>query len=173
MVATLKSSGYGEQQERRMTLRFCLILSIFILTAPVWGQTEADEWFKQGMALYQEDNFSESMQAYQKVLDIRPLDAEAWNNMGIDLGMLGRYDDAIEAFEKAISINQLYAEAWFNKGVIYDLQSNYPMAIQAYDRAIQINPSYEKAIDQKYRDIEMVNSYQLGCGYNCIDQDIP
>jgi tetratricopeptide (TPR) repeat protein len=151
-----------------MTLRFCLILSIFILTAPVWGQSESDKWFNEGMALYQADNFSASMQAYQKVLDIRPQDAEAWNNMGIDLGMLGRYDDALAAFDKATTINQMYAEAWFNMGFIFHMRGDYPSAIQAFNRATQINPSYDKALYFKNMDMDIVMQRPLSC--SCQEQ---
>jgi tetratricopeptide (TPR) repeat protein len=158
----------SEEQERRMTLRFCLIFSIFILTAPAWGQTEADEWFNQGLALYQANDFSGSMQAYQRVLDIRPLDAQAWNNLGIDLGLLGRYNDAMGAFNNATSLNKSYAEAWFNMGVIFDLQEDYPSAIQAYSRATQINPSYEKALYFKNIDTDIVMQPALSC--SCQDQ---
>jgi tetratricopeptide (TPR) repeat protein len=164
----LNFSEHGKEQERRMTLRFCLILSIFILTAPAWGQTEADKWFDEGMALFQAGNFSGSLQAYQKVLDIRPQDAEAWNNMGSDLGMLGRYNDALAAFDKATSLNERYAEAWCNMGLIFDLLGNYPAAIQAYNRATQINPYYEKALYFKNRDMDIVMQRPLSC--NCRDQ---
>jgi tetratricopeptide (TPR) repeat protein len=158
----------ARSRREEMALRFCLILSIFILTAPAWGQTEADKWFDQGLALYQENNFSGSMQAYQKVLDIRPLDAEAWNNMGIDLGMLERYNDAVVAFEKATSLNQMYAEAWFNMGFIFHLQGDYISAIQAFNKATEINPSYEKALYFKNMDMEIVMQRPLSC--SCQDQ---
>jgi tetratricopeptide (TPR) repeat protein len=149
-----------------MTLRFCLILSMFmfILTTPVWGQTDADKWFNEGMALYQADNFSGSMQAYQKVLDLRPSDSEAWNNMGIDMGMMGRYDDALAAFDKATSVNPMYAEAWFNMGFIFHMQGDYPSAIQAFNRATEINPSYDKALYFKNMDMDIVMERPLSCG---------
>lgn len=137
-----------------------LLLPLFIIgfTTPAFGQLNATEWFDIGITLFNEDRFNDSVQAYDKAIEINPQFAEAFNNKGIDLGLLGRYDEALKAFRTATTINSTYAEAWYNMGVVFDLSGNYRSAIQAYSRAIEINPSYQKAVINKNNDIDIIEN---------------
>jgi tetratricopeptide (TPR) repeat protein len=149
-----------------------LIASALIVafTGPSLGQSNetSSYWFQQGMALYEQDRFSESLDAYEKALELDPTDSEAWNNRGIDLGLLGRYDEALESFERAVALNESYAEAWYNMGVIYDYKGYYYTAVQAYKKATQINPSYQKALVRRNIDTDIVMGPSLSC--SCSDQ---
>lgn len=137
-----------------------LLLSALIigLTQPTLGQLNATDWFDVGVTLYDQNRFNDSLQAYEKAIEIDPQFAEAWNNKGISLGMLNRYDEALFAFNAAATINSTYAEAWYNMGVIYDLKGDYESAIKAYSMAIGLNPSYQKAIINKNNDIDIVTN---------------
>ena len=137
------------------SIAFCALL-ILAFIGPAFGQTNTTDWFAEGMSLYNQDRFEESVQAYDKALQNDPQDAEAWNNKGISLGILGRYSEALVAFKKAVEINSSYAEAWYNMGVIFDFQERYVEAIQAYNMATQINPSYQKAWFKKNEDINII-----------------
>lgn len=149
-----------------------LIASALIVTFTGPSLAQSNEtssyWFQQGMALYEQDRFSESLDAYEKVLELDPTDSEAWNNRGIDLGLLGRYDEALESFERAVALNESYAEAWYNMGVIYDFKGYYYTAVQAYKKATQINPSYQKALVRRNIDTDIVMGPSLSC--SCPDQ---
>ena len=141
-----------------MNLMQILLLSLLImgLAAPALGQLNATEWFDVGITLYDQERFSDSVQAYDRAIEINPQFAEAWNNKGIDLGMLGKYDEAFQAFSTAVTINSTYAEAWYNMGVIFDFKGDYDSAIQAYSRAIWINPSSQKALINRDNDIDII-----------------
>jgi tetratricopeptide (TPR) repeat protein len=136
-----------------------LLFIILAFAAPALGQTNAtaqseSEWFTKAVSLYNQDKFAESLEAYNKVLEINPNNAEAWNNKGIDLGFMGKNEEALDAFYKATSINSTYAEAWYNMGVIYDALGDLDRAIQAYNEATEANPSYTKAWYRKNYDID-------------------
>lgn len=136
-----------------------LILALPLLVAcvaPAFGQTNASDWFDKGVALYNEDNFTGSLDAYEKAIEVDPRNAEAWNNKGIDLGILGKYDEALYAFREATQLNSSYAEAWYNMGAVFDIQGKYVNAIQAYSTATRINPSYQKAWEAKNYDINII-----------------
>jgi tetratricopeptide (TPR) repeat protein len=139
-------------------LNLALLMLVMPLIAPVSGQLNATDWFNTGITLYNQNRFNDSMQAYDKAIEINPQFAEAWNNKGIDLGMLGRYDEALQAFNNATILNSTYAEAWYNIGVIFDLKGDYNSAIQAYSRAIEVNPSYQKALINKNNDIDLITN---------------
>jgi len=143
---------------------------IWASTAPACaGANETSiDWFMKGLALYNQEKFNESLQAYSRALELDPNDFEAWNNKGIDEGLLGRYDEALKSFGNAVAINESYAEAWYNMGVIYDFKEDYYTAVQAYKKATQINPSYQKALVRRSVDTDVVMSRSLSCA--CQDQ---
>ena len=118
-------------------------------------QNESD-WFKVGVTRFDQSRYDESLQAYNKVIDINPQNAAAWNNRGIDLGLLGKSDDALQSFLKATTINSSFAEAWFNVGTAYDFFEEYNNAIEAYTRATEINPNYVQAQRNKNEDLDLV-----------------
>jgi len=153
----------------QVSLALVTLALIMTFASPVLGQTNTSAyWFQQGLALYNQDNFSASLDAYNKALELDQRDSEAWNNKGIDLGILGRYNDAIKAFENAVELNESYAEAWYNMGVIYDLKGDPYTAVQAYKRATQINPSYQKALVNKNYNTDRLMARSLSC--SCQDQ---
>ena len=117
----------------------------------------------KGLNLYNQDKFEESLQAYNRALELNNNDAEAWNNKGIDEGLLGKYDDALVSFKNAVAINESYAEAWYNMGVIYDYKGYYQTAVQAYKKATQLNPSYQKALVRRNVDTDVVMARSLSC----------
>ncbi|MCX6672287.1 MAG: tetratricopeptide repeat protein [Methanothrix sp.] len=143
---------------------------IWVFTAPACaGANETSlDWFMKGLALYNQEKFNESLQAYSRALELDPNDFEAWNNKGIDEGLLGRYDEALRSFGNAVAINESYAEAWYNMGVIYDFKEDYYTAVQAYKKATQINPYYQKALVRRSVDTDVVMSRSLSCA--CQDQ---
>jgi len=146
----------------RTNCRLIPILLLVVLSlAPAMGQinmTEpsAKDWFDGGVYYYNIREYNESLQSYQKYLEINPQDAGAWNNKGIDLALLGRTKDALNAFYAAANINTSYAEPWYNMGMIFDLTQDYNNAVQAYNKAIEINPSYKKAWYNKNRDLDRI-----------------
>jgi tetratricopeptide (TPR) repeat protein len=152
-----------------VSLALVSLVLIMTFASPVLGQANnSTYWFIQGLAFYNQDNYSASLDAYNKALELDQRDSEAWNNKGIDLGILGRYNDAIKAFENAVGLNESYAEAWYNMGVIYDLKGDPYTAVQAYKRATQINPSYQKALVNKNYNTDRLMARSLSCA--CQDQ---
>jgi tetratricopeptide (TPR) repeat protein len=124
-------------------------------------QENETQWFKVGVTRFNQGRYEESLQAYDKVLQINQQNAVAWNNRGIVLGLLGKSDSALQSFVKATSINSSFAEAWFNLGIAYDVFEDYDNAISAYTKAIEINPNYEQAKINKNDDIDFVSSHEM------------
>jgi tetratricopeptide (TPR) repeat protein len=137
------------------------LILVMVITAPALGQLNTTqlnetEWFNVALTLYSQERFNDSLQAFNKVIEIDPLNAYAWNYRGADLGLLGRNDDALASFGRAIEINSSYAEPWYNIGRIYDLEGDLDSAVKAYTRATEINPHYDKAWINKDNDIDAI-----------------
>jgi len=137
-------------------------------SSPSIINASAYDWFMKGMDMYYQEDYNDSLQAYDRALELDPNDYEAWNNRGIDLGIMGRYDEAIASLEQAVALNDTYAEAWYNLGVIYEFKGYYYTAVQAYKKATQINPEYQKAWERRNVGTDAVMARSLSCA--CTDQ---
>ena len=157
-----KITNYSSQH---VFLALVTLALIWAFTAPACaGANETSiDWFMKGLDLYNQEKFNDSLQAYNRALELDPNDSEAWNNKGIDEGLLGRYDEALKSFENAVVINDSYAQAWYNMGVIYDTKGYYYTAVQAYKRATQIDSSYQKALERRSVDTDIVMARSLSC----------
>jgi len=98
-----------------------------------------------GVALQDQGNLEEAIEAYNKALSIKPDYAETYYNMGITLEEQGNLEEAIEAYNKAIAIKPNYAVAYNNIGITLQEQSKMEEAIEAYNKAIAIKPDYAEA----------------------------
>lgn len=151
-----------------------VILSLLIvaLTAPVFGQMNESqlnesEWFNVGLTLYNQERFNDSLQAFNKVIEINPQNAYAWNFRGADLGLLGKNNEAIASFGRATEINSSYAEPWYNIGRMYDSEGDLDSAIKAYNRATEINPNYQNAWFNKNQDMDA-----MGIGHSSLYNEL-
>lgn len=130
-----------------------------IQSAPLNATSENEtQLFKVGVTRFEQGRYEESLQAYDKVIQIDQQNAAAWNNRGIDLGLLNKYDEALQSFLRATSINSSFAESWFNVGIAYDFFGEYENAINAYTKAIDINPNYEQAKANRDEDSEFIKN---------------
>jgi len=88
-----------------------------MLCAPAFGQTTAKDWIHKGVDFYGQGRYNETIQAFDRAIEINPQYADAWSRKGIVLSRLGRYDEAIQAFNKSLEINPQSAKDWTEKGL--------------------------------------------------------
>jgi tetratricopeptide (TPR) repeat protein len=63
-------------------------------------------WTNKGIELLSLGKINESIQAFDKAIEINPLCVDAWNNKGVALSALKRYNESIQAFDKAIELKR-------------------------------------------------------------------
>ena len=68
-------------------------------------------WNLLGAAAAQTGQLAQAVNAFQKVISIKPDDFQAHNNMGIALQRQGKTEEAINAYKKALVIKPNYAQA--------------------------------------------------------------
>ena len=71
------------------------------LTALQIPQKSAQEWVKEGIALYGFKQYEEAIAAYDQAIRLNPNYADAYNNKGLALDQFGRKREAQQAYEKA------------------------------------------------------------------------
>jgi tetratricopeptide (TPR) repeat protein len=72
---------------------------------------------KQGLQYLDDKEWTQALQAFDKVCQLQPDFAEAWNNKGLALRNLGRSREALEAYEKAISLKPDLTVAQNNRDI--------------------------------------------------------
>lgn len=138
--------------------------------------------FNDGVRYFNQKEYFQAIQAYQKVIDQDPSYVEAYNNIGITYQKMGEVEKAFEAYQKAIEINPNYEKGYHNLGTLLLLQNRYEEAEEAFHKAIRINANnieshlnlgilykkkgaFEKAIES-YQTTLAINPYHQEAHYN-------
>ena len=99
----------------------------------------------QGAANVGLDQFDVAVEAFKKLIEIKPDYAWAHNNLGFSLQKTDRLEEAIEAYKKGIEIEQNSYEACYNMGNALKDLGRLEEAIVAYNRALSIKPGCAEA----------------------------
>lgn len=112
--------------------------------------------FNLGMALGQQGQYDEAIEAFDRALKVYEEWSEAHYSRGLALLAREREDDALEAFERATELCESYAEAHFGCGNVHALKAleanglldyyELDCATTAYKRAVQHRPGYAAAL---------------------------
>ncbi|HVJ07930.1 MAG TPA: tetratricopeptide repeat protein [Acidisarcina sp.] len=68
-----------------------------------WKGSDPESWYEMGRIKYTQNRFQESIECFQKSLQLLPRSVKAENNLGLALEGLNRNDDAIAAYRQAIA----------------------------------------------------------------------
>jgi len=104
--------------------------------------TNFNAWVALGNEYFDRNQFMNSIQAYDKALEIKPNSPNVLTDQGVMFKRLGWFDRAIENFTKANNIDPAHATSMYNLGVVYryDLQ-DFAKAQEAWTRFLEINPA--------------------------------
>ena len=102
-----------------------------------------------GMALVEQGQLKESVQVFDKSIQLKPDFAEAYNNRAAVLQKLERLDEAMQGYDKAIQLKPDYAGAYYNRGNALKNLRQLNEALEDYDKAIQLKPDYTKAYNNR------------------------
>lgn len=100
----------------------------------------ADDYIKQGEALYIQGNYEEAMTCFDKAILLNQNIDEAWYWRGNVLVKMQRLEEAIASYEQAISIKPDRHEAWYNKANLLSRLQRYEEAILSYEQACASSP---------------------------------
>ena len=102
-------------------------------------------WNILGASAAQTGQLDKAINAFKRVIAIKPDYAEASYNMGNALKEQGKLEQAIASYKKAMSLKPDYAEASYNMGVTFQEQGKLDEAIASYKKALSLKPDYAEA----------------------------
>lgn len=104
-------------------------------------------------------NYTAAIEAYRKVVQLRPRSPEAQNNLAVALKKNGELDQALEGFNRALALREDYAEAWSNRGWVHFEQEKWREARQDFERALGLNPQDQGALYGMSRVLKQTRDY--------------
>lgn len=115
--------------------------------------SQADQYYRQGMAELQVGDPLKAEQSFRKVLDIDEKHVKAQVGIGNAYVNQDKPYLAIRAFERAIAIDPRYASAYQSLGIAYMKYGKGDEAVKAYVKAVEI------ARDDPEMQLELANVY--------------
>jgi tetratricopeptide (TPR) repeat protein len=130
-------------------LKWGIIMGIFDL----FSKKTAQEYFNEGVAFEEKENYSAAAVSYNKAVNIDPLFEPSYVPLFNVLLELGRFKEAWEVGHKVtnilnkriISENPNDPKVWLMVGVNLYNDGRYSEAISAYEKALTLDPNYEHA----------------------------
>jgi len=94
---------------------------------------------KLGYCRFHMEDYSESMRAYDKVLDIDVTNADAWNLKSLVYYERKTYAKALDCADKAIDSDPTFGMAWYNRSCYLSLLNQIQESLDALVRSIEID----------------------------------
>jgi DNA-binding helix-hairpin-helix protein with protein kinase domain len=116
---------------------------------------EALNYYRQGLALSQNEKFAEAVNLFQEAVRIDPQFNEAYEELGYVLYRLGRYEESANASYQATNIRHSF-RPYYNLGLTYMAQKQWYAAKKAFEWAVGYR-SYGLLADD-----ELLACYYLG-----------
>ena len=91
------------------------------------------------------NQFDQSIESFNKAVEIHPLYEEALYNLGVVQKKAGKPDDAINSYQRAIGINSQNANAHNNLGNLLTQKGHIKQSIEHLNLALKLNPKFAEA----------------------------
>jgi tetratricopeptide (TPR) repeat protein len=109
-------------------------------------EKQAELWFQRGLELEEsEAPIGDTMEAYQKAIELNPSAAGALVNLGTIHYHLRKFKEAADYYQRAVDVDPRYALAHFNLGNLCDEQGQVEKAFEHYGTALRLSPDYADA----------------------------
>ena len=112
------------------------------------GDSNAAEWFDNGLAFFRQQRYAEAIAAWNKVSAAKPEQPIVYYNRGLAWYLSGTPRKAIDDFNRAIALKPDYVMAIYNRGFAWSALNAYNEALQDYQRVIELAPEYVDAYYQ-------------------------
>ena len=109
----------------------------------------ARAWFSVGYLLHQDNDFKNSIVAYDTAIHLKPDHADTYNNRGVAQSALNQHEAAISDFDTAIRLDPDLVTAFNNRGIAKNALGGHEDAIIDYNRAIRLDPDLVTAFNNR------------------------
>ncbi|MCB0163539.1 MAG: tetratricopeptide repeat protein [Anaerolineae bacterium] len=105
---------------------------------PPEPELTAQEWYDQGVALFNQGRFDEALTAMSNALELEP-DAGIYHDRGAVYYNMGEYEQAIADFKTAVELSPSYRTGYLSLAKAYNRLAEYELAVENYSAAIELD----------------------------------
>jgi len=98
---------------------------------------ESEEFFDQGLKLYEQYNYQEAATNFDKAITANPANFKVYTAKGIVLCFEGDYKGGMALIQKTLIMNPDYVPAFYDMAMAYKLQDNYDKSLFWFEKTIQ------------------------------------
>lgn len=91
----------------------------------------------------------ESVECYEKIVEMTPSDAESWRELGVGLSLMGRLEEAIPRLDRAIALEPADQKGYDHKAVSLARLKRFPEALQVLDAGLSALPENSQLLKRK------------------------
>jgi Predicted O-linked N-acetylglucosamine transferase, SPINDLY family len=113
--------------------------------SPDHPSDDAESLFQRGLVFHKQNDLTNALLHYQRVLELEPRHAGALHFLGVIALTRKDHAAAISYFEQALAICDSKPVYWNNYGVALKETQRYAEAKTAFEKAIALNPNYADA----------------------------
>jgi tetratricopeptide (TPR) repeat protein len=119
-----------------MRSALALIALAALCSSTLAQETTAEDWIEKGEELLYSGSLEESVEAFNKAIELDPQNADAWRLKALTLRDQGDYDEAIAAFDRAIDLDPQDTRAKVEKAGTLIIMGRHEEAAASYERAV-------------------------------------
>ena len=97
----------------------------------------------EGSAAVNNNQLTEAINIFTRVIELDPNWAEAWNKRATVLYMIGEYQESQNDIDKVLNLEQRHFGALAGQGLVNIKLKNYEKAIESYKKAEEIYPAMQ------------------------------
>ncbi|MBD2361642.1 GUN4 domain-containing protein [Anabaena minutissima FACHB-250] len=97
---------------------------------------QSEDFFYQGNICFNDKKFTESINLYDRAIDLNPYHYIAWYNKGYALFLLKQYEESIQAYDETLKINNQYINALEMKLIVLRSLEKYETILLLCNNAI-------------------------------------
>lgn len=116
-----------------MRSALALIALAALCSCTLAQERTAEDWIEKGEKLLFNGSLQESVEAFNKAIEVDPQNAEAWRYKALVLRDQGEYDEAIAAFDKAIEIDPQDTKTRVHKASLLIIMGRQAEALAIFD----------------------------------------
>lgn len=127
--------------------------------APMTSQAYGPSYFEEGMSVYEQDQYDETLAALEETLKVDPQNTEALFLKGVISQKQERIKDALLSYRQVVRMDPSHYKAHYNLGNIYSYdKANNPQAVFHYRRFLELAPAHPLARNTRTRLAELTGT---------------
>jgi tetratricopeptide (TPR) repeat protein len=131
-------------------------------TAQLRKTRSAIEYVRFGINSFQAGNFSAAVRAYDRAIELDPMNPVVFDLKGYSLLREGKVPEAIAALRRSVDIDHNYIWGHYNLALAYWAAGDRSNAVAEVKQVLQIDPSFKEVIgnDVQFKKFNASPAYQ-------------